>query len=367
MIDQTVAGRYRMEAELGADPVTTTWRATDTVLNRTVALKILHFHLANDPGLRARFIQAMKASAGLVHPNVVAVFDTGQHDGIPFIVVEYLGGGSLRNRLTKGRLTPGQAARIGAEVAAALAHAHDRGVVHGYVTPDNIHFSEREVAKLGDFGLALASIPSGTSATSGLLSTTAYLAPEQVTGDRSDARVDTYALGAVLFEAVAGQPPFKGESDLATATARVEVDPPRPRGIPRELEEVIIRALARNPADRFPHAAEMRDHLSRLAVAPPSSRPAKRPVSPPRRSQVSFFRSEGRWLLQALLVVIAAAAIVYGVITISRGRAPGLPNLGGSKVIQVEPRGSGVFDPEGEAEAPRAARVPLAFDDDQQT
>lgn len=368
MLEQTVGGRYRMEAELGRDPVIATWRAADSVLKRTVTVKILHAHLADNVPLRERFGQSARAAAGMVHPNVVAVFDTGAHEGVPFIVVEFLGGGSLRERIDKGALAPGDVGRIGAEIASGLAYAHDRGVLHGYVTPENIRFSEKGVAKLGDFGLALASIPSGTSATSGLLSTTAYLAPEQVTGDRSDARVDTYALGAVLFEAATGQPPFKGESEMETATARLQSSPPKPsevrRRIPKELDEVISRALARDPADRFAHAAQMRDLLARLAEPPTTPRP-KRPVKKApkgRGSQASFFRSEGRWLLQAFLVVLAGAAIVYAVLTISSGRPPGLPSLGGNEGQVVEPTGSGVYDPQGEGEVPRARRVPRAFD-----
>src|SRR5918992_5072285 len=158
MSGRVLLGRYRLETELATGKVFTLWRAADDVLNRPVILKIPHKHLAEDDAFRERFESSARSAAALVHPNIVAVYDTGEEDGIPFIVMEYLGGGTLRESLTRGAIGVHEVITLAADVAAGLAHAHGHGLTHGNLTPTNILFTDKHRAKVGDFGLTTSSV-----------------------------------------------------------------------------------------------------------------------------------------------------------------------------------------------------------------
>lgn len=382
MSERLLSARYALESEIQSGPLFTAWLATDTILNRKVNVKMLNRRLTNDTTLRERFLRSARDAAALVHPNIVAVFDTGEDDGTPFVVTEHLAGGSLRRRISNGPLSPEEVASTGADIAAGLAHAHQRGVVHGQITPETIFVSDRGRAKVGDFGLAAASIPAGEAATSGIIETPDYLAPEQVEGSSLEPQADIYALGAVLFEGLTGQPPFSGESDMEVASARIGRVPPRPssvrKGVPSDLDRVILKSMAPMPEERYRSASEMSTELLRIGLkeaAQPVRRPSRqpKPKQPRPRKQTSFIRSEARWLAPTILVIALAAGLVYGVLRFG-GELDELFGQGGgggqSEVEVVAVQNAGSFDPEGtgeEGQTENEDRVDRAFDGKEDT
>ena len=303
--------RYVLEEELASGGMGTLWLATDEVLGRSVAIKVLHDHLAQDEELLERFRMEAVAAARLSHPAVVRVFDTGTSEGVVFIVMELVDGRTVSELLAeRGPLPPSEAAGVARGVLLALAHAHREGVIHRDVKPGNILVGRGEQVKLADFGIAKAAFAEEDLTTTGnLLGTSRYLSPEQVTGGEVDARSDLYALGVVLYEMLTGRPPFEAETHIATATMRLTNDPPPPRtrrpGIPRGLEAVVMKALARDPADRFQSADEMNSALAHAAPGAGLTTETPRYEEPaPRRSHV---RS---WITVPLILALAAALAV---------------------------------------------------------
>ncbi|MDH3752745.1 MAG: protein kinase [Acidimicrobiia bacterium] len=311
--DRVLGGRYRLEQPLASGGMAQVWEATDTVLGRRVAVKILHDHLANDPVFLERFRAEARIAARLSHPGIVAIFDTASEDGIEAIVMELLEGIDLRRFLDDhGVLSPELTVELGAQVADALQAAHAAELVHRDIKPANIMLVDDRRVKVTDFGIAKP-LQSGDLTTSGtLVGTAKYLAPEQVTGDPVDGRADVYALGVVLFECLTGKVPFSAESDLATAIARTRTDAPRVRQlrttVPIELDAVIDRALARSPANRWTTAADFRAALlaalddTGVTVAPPPMVEVPEPVG-------AFMERERRWLVPMALIVIVAGAL----------------------------------------------------------
>jgi serine/threonine protein kinase len=296
------------------------WQATDEVLERQVAAKILHSHLAMDQTFRERFRNEALAAAALTHPNIVAVYDTGDHEGIPFIVMELLPGGTLRDLMEIGSIDPNRVAEIGAHVARALEYAHTHGVIHRDIKPANILFSERGHLKVSDFGIAKAAFAKADLTTTGaVLGTIRYLAPEQVEGDEPDGRADLYSLGLVLYEAATGRQPFTGETDLAIAMARLKATPPPPRDlrpeVPRELNRIILKALAPTRDNRYPDASAMARDLENLNDGVESAFIEE----PPQTESIqldapSFVKSEGRLILTIILVLLIGGGAVFGLL-----------------------------------------------------
>src|SRR3954447_11475909 len=240
------------------------WEATDEVLARRVAVKVLHPHLAADESFVARFRREAVAAARLSHPAIVSIYDTCSEGDCEAIVMELVQGTTLRDLLDERKwLEPGQAVTIIAEVADALETAHQGGVVHRDVKPANILLSPDGRVLVADFGIAKAGGDLTTTNTT--LGTAKYLAPEQVEGHAVDARTDVYALGLVLYEALCGRVPFQADTETATALARLHQEPMRPRniraGIPKSLEDVVLKAIAREPDARYPSAAAFRAAL----------------------------------------------------------------------------------------------------------
>ncbi|HMC51641.1 MAG TPA: protein kinase [Acidimicrobiales bacterium] len=267
--ERLLGGRYRLVRGLAHGGMAQVWEARDEVLDRTVAVKVLHPHLAGDEALVARFRQEAIAAARLGHPNIVSIYDTGVDQGFPFIVMELVWGRPLRQLLDdSGALPIERAVDIGAQVASALDYAHRSGIVHRDVKPGNILLCEDGRAKVADFGIAKALAGSDLTQTGMVLGTARYLSPEQVNGLPLDGRSDVYALGVVIYEMVCGQAPFAGDTDMTIALSRLQHDPPslleRRPGIPAALQVVATRALARSPQDRYASAAELRAAL--LAV-----------------------------------------------------------------------------------------------------
>jgi beta-lactam-binding protein with PASTA domain/predicted Ser/Thr protein kinase len=242
---------------------------TDTVLGRTVAVKVLAPQFADDDGFVQRFRREAQAAASIGHPHIVSVFDTGSDDGVHYIVMEYVEGRTLAEFLAGGgRILPDRAIDIAMDVCQALEAAHARGVIHRDIKPGNIMLNPRGEVKVTDFGIARVTTTADTVAqTAAILGTASYLSPEQAQGQPVDARSDLYSLGCVVYEMVTGRPPFLGDSPVAVASKQVLEQPVPPSklnsDVTPDLDAVILRALAKNPANRYQSAEEMRADLGR--------------------------------------------------------------------------------------------------------
>jgi eukaryotic-like serine/threonine-protein kinase len=270
--------RYQIEATLGEGGMARVYRGTDGVLGRPVAIKVLADRYANDDTFVTRFRREAQAAAALNHPNVVSVFDTGDDGQAHYIVMEYVPGQTLADVLKReGPLDPDRAARIAEDVATALQAAHERGLVHRDVKPGNVMIDPEGRTKVMDFGIARAAANDTLTQTGAVLGTAAYLSPEQARGDAVDARSDIYSLGCVLYEMLTGRPPFTGDSPVAIAYAHVNDQPDSPtahrRGVPPELEAVTMRALAKDPDDRYPSAEAFRAAIAAARGAGVSTEP----------------------------------------------------------------------------------------------
>ena len=309
------------------------------------------------------------AAARLTHSNIVSVFDTGEHDGAPFIVMEYLGGGSVRDRLDAGPLAVEEVARLGADACAALAHAHKVGIIHGNMRPENVLYTEGGHLKVSDFAIAKATLANPRlTDPEGTFSSSAYSAPELAQGGQPDARSDLYALGVILYEALTGRTPIEAaRAAQATVPEGERAPTPAPRDlrpdVPEDLDLAIIGCLQKNPEGRFQNARALERTLrplaggpvvpapptapvpprakvarqprsdagaTRLTSAPPAAAPPAPAAPPPefaeerrvpahRAKGDSFLRTEGRWLLPTVLVIAAAAALVFSIPSLRTG------------------------------------------------
>ncbi|MGH9164878.1 MAG: protein kinase domain-containing protein, partial [Acidimicrobiales bacterium] len=279
LAERVLLGRYRLVRLIAQGGMAEVWEGHDQILARPVAVKVLHGHLADDAAFVERFRREAVAAAGLVHPGIVSTYDTGSDEGVAFIVMELVRGATLRQTISDSAPLPAAVAvPIAAEVADALDYAHRAGLVHRDVKPANILVTEHAGAtapllavKVADFGIAkLDQEPPGQALTEpgAVVGTATYLSPEQVEGSPADARTDEYALGVVLYEMLCGAPPFQAETDLATALHHLRTPAPPLRqhqgGISPALEAVVLKALAKDPDERYPSLAAMRDAL--LAV-----------------------------------------------------------------------------------------------------
>jgi len=273
LVGRVLAGRYRLLGAIGSGASGRVYVADDVRLRRRVAVKVLHAALADDSGFLRRFRSEAQLAASLHHPNVMAVYDWGE-DGVPFMVLELLAGGSLRSMLDAGnRLTPAQSAHVGGQVAGALDYAHGRGLVHRDIKPANLLFDEHGIVRVADFGLARAlAEASWTEPAGAVVGTARYASPEQGTGAPLDGRSDLYALGLVMVEAVTGSVPLVGDSPLGTIGMRQE----RAITVGPELgalAPVLTRVCRANPDDRYPTADAMRAAIDEVAEQMPPPGP----------------------------------------------------------------------------------------------
>ncbi len=272
-----LAGRYALQEPIASGGAAIVWRAFDENLSRTVAIKLLHPHHANDPTVVERFERESRAAAQLAHPNAVRIYDTGRQDDLVYLVMEHVDGPSLREVLrSQGELDPVAVAAVGEQVASALGEAHAHGLVHRDVKPANILIAADGTMKVTDFGIAKALSTADTTLTTPgtVVGTAAYGAPEQLEDGDIDARADIYALGVVLHECLTGRPAFSGDTATATAAMRLthELLPPRQlrADVPRALNDVIVRATRRERIDRYPDGGAMAGALAPLVTAKPS-------------------------------------------------------------------------------------------------
>jgi len=326
--------RYRQPQQIGRGGMGDIYRATDSVLGRDVAIKVLAERYSEDDAVRQRFTREALAAARLSgEPNIVTIFDVGEHAGRPYIVMEYLGGGSLDEVLRQGGAQSPQRVFTWLEQAGrALDTAHAHGVVHRDVKPANLLLDRERNVHVADFGIASAAGMDSLTMTGTVLGTAGYLSPEQAQGERATPASDRYALAVVAFELLTGARPFSADSPTAEAAAHVNAPVPSVSGrsgLPRELDRVFERALAKDPAQRFETCADFVAALraafadaagqtGQLAAVPPPPTAVTRPLPPPARPS-------GAWpLLLGLLAAGAlAGALLAYFLTRGDGSTPG--------------------------------------------
>jgi serine/threonine-protein kinase len=288
--DQRLLGdRYQLGDVLGRGGMAEVHVGRDQRLDRRVAIKMLRIDLARDPSAQVRFRREAQSAASLNHPSIVAVYDTGEDrvegfaggQPIPYIVMEYVEGSTLRELLASGRrLLPDRALEISAGVLQALDYSHRHGIIHRDIKPANVMLTSSGDVKVMDFGIAraLADVSATMTQTSSVIGTAQYLSPEQARGEQVDARSDLYSAGCLLFELLTGRPPFVGDSSVAVAYQHVREEPPTPSAldpeVPTAVDAIVLKSLVKDRGQRYQTAAEMRDdierHLSgRAVIAPP--------------------------------------------------------------------------------------------------
>lgn len=277
MIGRLVDGRYQVRSRIARGGMATVYLATDLRLERRVAIKVMHGHLADDNTFKTRFVQEARSAARLAHPNVVNVFDQGQDADMAYLVMEYLPGITLRDLLKDyKRLTPEQTIDILDAVLSGLAAAHKAGIVHRDLKPENVLLADDGRIKLGDFGLARAA-SANTATGQALLGTIAYLSPELVTRGVADARSDIYALGIMTYEMLTGEQPYVGEAPMQIAYQHANESVPAPStrnpAVPHELDELVLWATSRDPDARPADARIMLERLREVEPALRSSQP----------------------------------------------------------------------------------------------
>ncbi|MFD5863935.1 Stk1 family PASTA domain-containing Ser/Thr kinase [Agromyces sp. NPDC127015] len=280
MIDRLIDGRYQVRSRIARGGMATVYLATDLRLERRVAIKIMHGHLADDNTFKTRFVQEARSAARLAHPNVVNVFDQGQDADMAYLVMEYLPGITLRDLLKDyKKLTPEQTVDIMDAVLSGLAAAHKAGIVHRDLKPENVLLADDGRIKLGDFGLARAA-SANTATGQALLGTIAYLSPELVTRGVADARSDIYAVGIMMYEMLTGEQPYVGEAPMQIAYQHANDEVPAPSSrnpaVPASLDELVLWATRRDPEERPRDAREL---LDRLREAEPELRASHLPIT----------------------------------------------------------------------------------------
>jgi serine/threonine-protein kinase len=278
LLGRLIDGRYQVRSRIARGGMATVYLATDLRLERRVALKVMHSHLADDTNFKNRFVQEARSTARLAHPNVVNVFDQGQDDDMAYLVMEYLPGITLRDLLRDyGKLTPEQTIDIMEAVLAGLAAAHRAGIVHRDLKPENVLLADDGRIKLGDFGLARAAA-NATGTGQALLGTVAYLSPELVTRGVADTRSDIYAIGIMVYEMLTGEQPFQGEQPMQIAYQHANDSVPRPSLknplVPPQLDELVLWATNRDPEQRPTDARVLLEKLYEVERAIHSGRAA---------------------------------------------------------------------------------------------
>jgi eukaryotic-like serine/threonine-protein kinase len=349
MVGEVLADRYELEELIGTGGMSSVFRAHDRLLERKVALKILHLQFSSDDDYVERFRREARSVAALSHPNIVTVIDRGEHEERQFIVFEYVEGENLKQLIERRGPAPlPTALELGIQIAHGLAFAHQQGLVHRDVKPQNVLLNGDGRAKVTDFGIARSlDVQHGMTQTGTVLGTSDYIAPEQAQGQRVDEHSDVYSLGVVLYELLTSEVPFPGENFVAVAMRHINEEPPsvldKRADAPPQVDEAIRRAMAKRPEDRPTMAAfcaELEECLAELQAA---GTQVARPVA--RRPQHRS-RRFSPWPLLAALAVLVAAGVAVAAIILLRDDNGGTPS-GGRTGGSVRVRAVGAYDPYG--------------------
>lgn len=363
-IGLTLCGRYKLHDLIGSGGMAQVWDATDLVLGREVAVKILHPHLAGDESFVTRFRAEAISAARLSHPNIVGVYDTCSDNGNEAIVMELLDATTLRTYLDEHHIVDSDTTvRIGLRLLDALEAAHRAGLVHRDVKPSNILLCVDGRVKIADFGIAKAEDQTELTQDGALVGTATYLSPEQLLGNKVDGRADLYSLGIVMYECLTGRVPFQGDTGAAVALARlhsVPIDPRRVRAdVPPALAETVMRTLERDPDDRFNSAADLRAALLDTAGtnSPVAIRRAVEIDPDPTGPSESFAKSERKWLYPALFILLVATALVIAGLLVRETTLDDESSGGTSTATTAVPASTELaikeaipFDPQGKGE-----------------
>ncbi|NPV58886.1 MAG: Stk1 family PASTA domain-containing Ser/Thr kinase [Actinobacteria bacterium] len=338
MLGKVFNQRYRIKEKLGSGGMADVYLADDLLLGREVAVKVLHAQYAADPVFIQRFRHEAQAAANLNHPNIVNIYDWGNEGELYYIVMEYVEGRDLKEILrSEGRLLPERAAEIAAEISAALQFAHRHNLVHRDIKPHNIFITDLGRVKVMDFGIAREGNGGGMTQTGMVMGTPQYISPEQAQGLAVDGRSDIYSLGVVLYEMLTGRVPFDDPNPVTVTYRQVREDPIPPSvidpEIPAALEAVVMKAMAKNPANRFQTAQEMKADLLRFLEGMPVS---ATPVLPGRTAAAAPVPAADdgrpRWLwavAAAVVAVLAVTGVVLALVLGGGGSKVEVPNLQG--------------------------------------
>jgi serine/threonine-protein kinase len=361
VVGETIADRYELEELVGSGGMSSVYKAHDRLLERNVALKILHEQYRTDDEFVERFKREARTVAQLSHPNIVTVIDRGEDGGRQFIVFEYIDGENLKELLVRsGRLPVRDALELALQVARGLAFAHRHGLVHRDVKPQNVLLNGDGRAKVTDFGIARSLDVDGVTQTGTVLGTSNYIAPEQASGDRVSSQSDVYSLGVVLFELLTGGVPFDGQNFVTVALKHINEPAPsvltRRGDVPPRVAEAVSRALAKDQRDRYASmdafAAELEACLHERVGDVDSGATVLRAPAPPRARRAVRARrlSSPGPLLVALLALAALALIVVAAVAVQRDRSvlPGVSapprdstSVSLNGVTAYDPRGGG--------------------------
>jgi serine/threonine protein kinase len=367
-----LSGRYRLESKLGSGGMSTVYLANDEVLDRPVAIKLLHREISEEEDQLERFRREARAAARLSHPNLVGVIDAGEDDGRPYIVFEYIPGRTLKRRIQDdGPLPVDEAVAYAIEIGRGLTAAHARKLVHRDVKPQNVLIDPDGRAKVTDFGIARSLEAKGLTATGRVVGTTDYVSPEQAMGEDVDERSDAYSLGVVLYEMLTGEVPFKAETQVGVAMKHVNEPIPDVQAKRREVSAavaaVVDRATTKDPRDRYGTVAEMVRDLEQTLEVEAARRGGTSgeatsvldslPKSQRRLRRRRRFSGLGI-ALTILGLLIVAAAVIYGTEHIDFG-GDGTSSGGGPSEIRLSSSATSEFDPEGDDQETGTERLAL--------
>jgi eukaryotic-like serine/threonine-protein kinase len=367
MVGEVLLDRYELEELVGSGGMSSVYRAHDRLLDRTVALKILHERHLREPEYVERFRREARSAAVLSHPNIVTVIDRGEHDGQQFIVFEYVGGDNLKRLIEqKNPLPVSTALELAIQIARGLSFAHRNGLVHRDVKPQNVLLNGDGEAKVSDFGIARSlDVKRGMTETGTVLGTSDYIAPEQAQGMHVDEQTDVYSLGVVLYEMLTGEVPFPGENFVTVAMRHINEPPPPVRAkradVPPRVDAAVQRAMAKDPRDRF---ASMADFGRELEACAGDTEEGTQIIPPPKPKAPRRRRRSGAWPLVLLLLGLVALGAVgaYLLFRSSGGSSTGAGG-GTASVTAVT-----AFDPFGTgAPGENNAQAHLATDGDEST
>ena len=374
-----IAERYELEELCGTGGMSSVYRARDRLLERDVALKILHEQFLEDGEHVERFREEARSVAQLSHPNIVTVIDRGEQDGRQFIVFEYVDGENLKALVQReAPLSERDALELALQVAQALAFAHENGLVHRDVKPQNVLLNDGGEAKVTDFGIARSlDVQHGITQTGTVMGTSDYIAPEQARGVKASVQSDVYSLGAVLYELLTGDVPFRGDNFVAVAMRHINEPVPsvrerRPEVSPR-LDAAIRRAMAKDPRDRFPSmdvfAAELRGCLGETALDGAGPADETVVIAPRGREPARRAERPSVWPLILLLAGLAVLAGIFAAVFAFTGSTPNIlkdvvPGVGATpKTVRLS--GITAYDPEGDNHEEHDSEAPDATDRDQ--